>query len=1084
MSTRLHQSCFRARRQRGVALLVTIILLVFLVLIMVAMSSMVRVETQIAGNTQSLAQARQNAMMGLNIAIGKLQETTGADQRATARADLVTPAASNQLNLTGVWDTTNSPPTLITWLVNGNEKHAAGNPDVKPDSANSVIPDARDLSTLSDPLYDDVNPAATAAAATPRFGDGHVYMVSDGSVDLKNGAGYKRAATERVILRKSPIEVDGVKVPGRAPGSMVVVGNYAFWVADDGIKASLSTGNRTGNVAYDDSGSDGMDYIPAANSASDASYIGRKKLNSIQLQAGRLDLVLRDFGANDLFNASAARREFYGALVHPVNFPLFNGISAGPQIDYSIFGPFNAANPPSLSIPPATANAVRNYQDDIHDRLKQAFHDITPQTYSVLADSAAGGLRADLSQPAILNGLPGVKAFVNVWRPSVRRAVPAANTPAGLLHHEITITHPVDPDEYAAGASSYPLLPVMSEFELLLEITSDGAGAVTFSPSGSLELWNPYNVDMDLAAGENLYVQIPLVSGGNELFSLIHVADGAASGGLASGDGSVARSFNWNGSDADYSVTLVVTPDTAGKWNPGETKLWTIGASSYGGPVLDSSGVQLTGFAPGQSVLQVATSADTSLTVNLAMGGSTATAARVSSSATLTLPATTAAAESHPVYYFRVRDERDNADWIAGLGRDPRSLTPDAGVYDLPVEINGTSTFDGDATSLLYNDSHGGAARFAVLFDVPLQEVISVGALRHIVQDNSQRPYRVGSEFGGNANNWFDRYYFSSVPRDTNTTWNPKNGDVLANSSIIVFDQSPHLATPAATLLNNLQSSNSSEWLLLRDSFNVNSTSVAAWRAMLGGVLPALANPAAGGANGNDYQWDALPVPDNEKISATWRYYNYNGAAEATINLRNAFFRFPQTGTNVRGNFAALTGNLASGTQKNREDASYTFGVRTLTDAQVDRLANNVVNLIKAHTSLPFASVGDFVNSGILQAAIDADATINAPGGAANPIVGGSPGFLSQGDIFELIGHRLVARSDTFTIRAYGDVINEVSGEVEARAWVEATVQRIPVKHGTAADSGNNMTNTGSGAGNFGRQFRILKLRWLDQNEI
>ena len=100
MSTRFHKT-FPQTRRRGVALLVTIILLVFLVLIMVAMSSMVRVETQIAGNTQSLAQARQNAMMGLNIAIGKLQETAGPDQRVTARADLVAQPVDKPVDNTG-----------------------------------------------------------------------------------------------------------------------------------------------------------------------------------------------------------------------------------------------------------------------------------------------------------------------------------------------------------------------------------------------------------------------------------------------------------------------------------------------------------------------------------------------------------------------------------------------------------------------------------------------------------------------------------------------------------------------------------------------------------------------------------------------------------------------------------------------------------------------------------------------------------------------------------------------------------------------------------------------------------------------
>ncbi|MET0263386.1 MAG: hypothetical protein ABW223_10845, partial [Rariglobus sp.] len=73
-----------ASRRRGFALLITITLLAFLVLLLVSLASLTRVETQVAGNNQSLAQARQNALMALNIAIGQLQKHTGPDQRVTA----------------------------------------------------------------------------------------------------------------------------------------------------------------------------------------------------------------------------------------------------------------------------------------------------------------------------------------------------------------------------------------------------------------------------------------------------------------------------------------------------------------------------------------------------------------------------------------------------------------------------------------------------------------------------------------------------------------------------------------------------------------------------------------------------------------------------------------------------------------------------------------------------------------------------------------------------------------------------------------------------------------------------------------
>ncbi len=82
----------RHKHVRGFALLVTITLLAFLVLLLVTMGTLTRVETQVATNSQSLGQARQNAIFALNIAIGQLQKYAGPDQRITAPATTVFPS--------------------------------------------------------------------------------------------------------------------------------------------------------------------------------------------------------------------------------------------------------------------------------------------------------------------------------------------------------------------------------------------------------------------------------------------------------------------------------------------------------------------------------------------------------------------------------------------------------------------------------------------------------------------------------------------------------------------------------------------------------------------------------------------------------------------------------------------------------------------------------------------------------------------------------------------------------------------------------------------------------------------------------
>ena len=138
------------RSHDGFALLITITLVAFLVLVLVSLATLTRVETAVAQNSQTGEQARQNALLGLNIALGQLQRHAGPDQRVTARADITgTPL---QPNLTGVWNTTAtttlSPSAPATWLLSGNE---GANPlVVTPDKLDPAAPAADDEVFLVD----------------------------------------------------------------------------------------------------------------------------------------------------------------------------------------------------------------------------------------------------------------------------------------------------------------------------------------------------------------------------------------------------------------------------------------------------------------------------------------------------------------------------------------------------------------------------------------------------------------------------------------------------------------------------------------------------------------------------------------------------------------------------------------------------------------------------------------------------------------------------------------------------------------------------------------------------------------------
>jgi len=166
----------------------------------------------------------------------------------------------------------------------------------------------------------------------------------------------------------------------------------------------------------------------------------------------------------------------------------------------------------------------------------------------------------------------------------------------------------------------------------------------------------------------------------------------------------------------------------------------------------------------------------------------------------------------------------------------------------------------------------------------------------------------------------------------------------------------------------------------------------------------------------------------------------------------------------------------------------------------------------------PFMSLADFVNrslvdteqgtGGVLQVAIDR-AGINTgfttdeisttevddltnPAAASGAAAQGASAFLTQADLLQTLAPVITPRSDTFKIRAYGEVGNG------AKAWCEAIVQRMPeyidpedspwalpqvpeweLKLDPTLTPEISVINQ-----RFGRRYRIVSFRWLSQSEI
>lgn len=254
--------------------------------------------------------------------------------------------------------------------------------------------------------------------------------------------------------------------------------------------------------------------------------------------------------------------------------------------------------------------------------------------------------------------------------------------------------------------------------------------------------------------------------------------------------------------------------------------------------------------------------------------------------------------------------------------------------------------------------------------------------------------------------------------------------------------------------------------LAIEGAFNVNSTSIPAWRAVLAGMADL-----------------KLPVVEPATKSRSWQ------KSDGVV-----FSRF--------SNNPGKQGDVWKGFQQ-------------LDDDQLDALSREIVKQVRARG--PFRSLADFVNrslkeaggtpasdsyngpdirlSGALQMALDSEsAGVNSrfgefAGKASNlngqhfeKILGGQSkaagyaGFILQGDILQALAPVLTVRSDTFTIRTTG-IARDRHGKITAQAWCEAVVQRQPEHLDPSVRLSENDQK-------FGRKFVLTGFRWLRRDEL
>ncbi len=230
--------------------------------------------------------------MALHVALGRLQKLAGPDARVTASAEGVWRWQWTG-HYTGVWDAAGTGPLPLAWLVSGTESNPADLPVVGSDAIELV---------------------GAASSGT--------------SADIR--------APRGAILSND--------VPGQT--GAVRVGDYAWWVGDEGVKAAVAQADRTTEITY---------------APFDAVELRRRIRQQLSLGAGAVD-----------------------ASGEPVFEPR-------DEVNASVVSKIIAASQLAFLMRPDGTTAVGP------DAVRQNFPNWTTGASAVLATTKPGGLRRDLS---------------------------------------------------------------------------------------------------------------------------------------------------------------------------------------------------------------------------------------------------------------------------------------------------------------------------------------------------------------------------------------------------------------------------------------------------------------------------------------------------------------------------------------------------------------------------------------------------------------------------------------------------------------------------------------------------------------
>ena len=330
----------------------------------------------------------------------------------------------------------------------------------------------------------------------------------------------------------------------------------------------------------------------------------------------------------------------------------------------------------------------------------------------------------------------------------------------------------------------------------------------------------------------------------------------------------------------------------------------------------------------------------------------------------------------------------------------------------------------------------------------------------------------------------WDDFFFSGMAQQTGSYYTKGlGGEERSLNDVIEGFASNEKSLPNARYTLNLLQKNSqtvTASLLGKDNyrkaaahidvvggFNVNSTSIPAWKAFLASNL----------------KKKTVTLSDTARPNASMEESTTTEYIVSRYSLANG-----------------------EGHELSSNSSKKWLGYRTINDDDLNDLAEKMVEQVKLRG--PFRSIGEFINRrlesdsdlslrGALQSAIDLS-SINSDF-TDDPIKkteitgtdyayenaallsrhAGSPPYVLQGDLLQTIGSLIQVRSDTFTIRAYGE-----SSDGKARAWCEAVVQRQTDWINSSDRPEEDIDDVLAVNQAFGRRLQVISFRWLTPSEV